>query len=70
MTAGVPTIWLKLLEYMEQTGKRFTSLKRLLSGGSAVPISMIAAFEEKHAARVCHAWGMTETEPGRHRRRP
>ncbi|HEX2114532.1 MAG TPA: 3-(methylthio)propionyl-CoA ligase [Alphaproteobacteria bacterium] len=63
MTAGVPTIWLKLLEYLDQTGKRFTSLKRLLSGGSAVPISMIAAFEEKHDTRVCHAWGMTEISP-------
>ena len=63
MTAGVPTIWHKLLEYLDQTGKSFTSLKRLLSGGSAVPISMIAAFEEKHGARVCHAWGMTELSP-------
>lgn len=63
MTAGVPTIWLKLLEYLDQTGKRFTSLKRVLSGGSAVPISMIAAFEEKYDARICHAWGMTEISP-------
>jgi fatty-acyl-CoA synthase len=63
MTAGVPTIWLKLLEYMDQTGRRFTSLKRLLSGGSAVPISMISSFEEKHDARICHAWGMTEISP-------
>jgi 3-(methylthio)propionyl---CoA ligase len=63
MTAGVPTIWLKLLEYLDQTGKGFSSLKRLLSGGSAVPISMIAAFEEKHGARICHAWGMTELSP-------
>ena len=63
MTAGVPTIWFKLLEYLDQTGQRFTSLKRVLAGGSAVPISMIAAFEEKHGARVCHAWGMTEISP-------
>lgn len=63
MSAGVPTIWLKLLEYLDQTGKRLTSLVRLLSGGSAVPISMIAAFEEKHGAKVCHAWGMTELSP-------
>ena len=63
MTAGVPTIWLKLLEHLEQTGKRFSSLRRLLSGGSAVPISMISAFEEKYGARVCHAWGMTELSP-------
>lgn len=63
MTAGVPTIWFKLLEYLDQTGKRLTSLKRVLAGGSAVPISMIAAFEEKHDVRVCHAWGMTEISP-------
>src|SRR5690606_36256671 len=41
----------------------FSSLERLLSGGSAVPISMISAFEEKHGTRVCHAWGMTELSP-------
>jgi acyl-CoA synthetase (AMP-forming)/AMP-acid ligase II len=63
MTAGVPTIWFKLLEYLDQTGKRFTSLKRLLSGGSAAPISLIAALEEKYGVRVCHAWGMTEISP-------
>jgi acyl-CoA synthetase (AMP-forming)/AMP-acid ligase II len=63
MTAGVPTIWFKLLEHLEQTGKKLTSLKRLLSGGSATPISLIAAFEEKHDVRVCHAWGMTELSP-------
>jgi fatty-acyl-CoA synthase len=63
MSAGVPTIWLKLLEYLDQTGKRFTSLGRVLSGGSAVPISMIAAFEEQYGAKVCHAWGMTELSP-------
>ena len=63
MTAGVPTIWFKLLEWLDQQGKRFTSLKRVLAGGSAVPISIISAFEEKHGARVCHAWGMTEISP-------
>ena len=63
MTAGVPTIWFKLIEYLDQTGKRLTRLKRVLAGGSAVPISLIAAFEEKHNARVCHAWGMTEISP-------
>jgi fatty-acyl-CoA synthase len=63
MTAGVPTIWFKLIEYLDQTGKRFTSLRRLLSGGSAVPISLIGAFEERYNVRVCHAWGMTEISP-------
>jgi acyl-CoA synthetase (AMP-forming)/AMP-acid ligase II len=63
MTAGVPTIWFKLLEYLDQTGKRLTALKRVLAGGSAVPIPIISAFEEKHGARVCHAWGMTEISP-------
>ena len=63
MTAGVPTIWFKLLEYLEQTGKKLNSLNRLLSGGSATPISLISTFEEKHSVRVCHAWGMTEISP-------
>lgn len=62
-TAGVPTIWLKLFEHLEQSGKRFSALKRLVVGGSAMPPSLIAGFEEKYGVSVCQAWGMTELSP-------
>ncbi len=62
-TAGVPTIWFGLLDYLAQTGKTFDHLKCLTVGGAAAPLSMIEAFEETYGVEVVHAWGMTETSP-------
>ena len=63
LTAGVPTVWLALLGYLEKTGKRVPSLKRVIVGGSACPRSLMEAFEERHGVHVQHAWGMTEMSP-------
>ena len=63
LTAGVPTVWLMLLNYLEETGKRIDSVNKVVIGGSAAPRSMIEAFQQRHEATVIHAWGMTETSP-------
>lgn len=63
MTAAVPTVWLALLQYLEQTGKTLPHMKRVLIGGSACPRSMIETFETKYDVTVVHAWGMTEMSP-------
>jgi fatty-acyl-CoA synthase len=63
MAAGVPTIWLMLLQYMEKEKKQLSTVKRMLIGGSACPRSMVVAFERDHGIEVCHAWGMTEMSP-------
>jgi fatty-acyl-CoA synthase len=63
MAAGVPTVWTLLLNYLAQTGKKIPTLKKTLIGGSAVPLSMIKAFEEQHGVTVLQGWGMTETSP-------
>jgi fatty-acyl-CoA synthase len=63
LSAGVPTVWLALLQFMAQSNHRFTTLKRTLIGGSACPPSMIRAFETQHGVEVLHAWGMTEMSP-------
>lgn len=60
---GVPTVWLNLLQYCEREGLRLDSVDRLVIGGSAVPRSMIKAFQEKHGAFVIQGWGMTEMSP-------
>jgi len=62
-TAGVPTIWLGLLAYLKETGKRVDSLKRMICGGAAAPESMIRAFEQEYGVSFLHGWGMTETSP-------
>jgi fatty-acyl-CoA synthase len=64
-TAGVPTIWLGILQLLDAQPGRWdlSRLKGMLVGGSAAPRSMIAAFKERHNLVVCHGWGMTETSP-------
>jgi len=63
ISAGVPTVWLALLTYMQEHGKRIDSVRQFVIGGSAAPRSMIEAFQEKYGAYVIHAWGMTEMSP-------
>jgi acyl-CoA synthetase (AMP-forming)/AMP-acid ligase II len=61
--AGVPTVWLGLLQYLEATGKRIDSVTRVTCGGSAVPIAMIRTFAERYGVSLIHGWGMTEMSP-------
>ncbi len=63
MTAGVPTIWLMLLDYLKKESKDLPHLKSAGIGGAAAPLSMIEAFEDDYGVRVHHAWGMTEMSP-------
>ncbi|MEM8921424.1 MAG: AMP-binding protein, partial [Pseudomonadota bacterium] len=63
MSAAVPTVWLMLLQHLEQTGKMLPHLRRVVIGGSAVPERILRAFEEKYEVEVAHAWGMTELSP-------
>jgi fatty-acyl-CoA synthase len=61
--AGVPTVWLGLLQYAEKEGKQFTTLRRTVIGGSACPPAMMRTFQDKYNVVVLHAWGMTEMSP-------
>lgn len=60
---GVPTVWLMLLNHMDEIGKTLDSVKNVVVGGSAAPLSMIKKFDEVHDAFLIHAWGMTEMSP-------
>ncbi len=62
ITAGVPTVWLGLLEYMQENDVDLSSLEQVIIGGSAAPESVIKRFDE-HGVDVLHAWGMTEMSP-------
>ena len=63
MTAAVPTVWLALLDHLNRTQGRLTTLKRVAIGGSACPRAMTEAFEKQYGVTVAHAWGMTEMSP-------
>jgi acyl-CoA synthetase (AMP-forming)/AMP-acid ligase II len=62
-TAAVPTVWLMLLQYMEAEGKKLSTLKRVMIGGSAVPRTIVERFEVNYGVTVVHGWGMTEMSP-------
>ena len=62
-SAGVPTVWLGLLNYLRETGKRVESLEAIVVGGSACPLSIMKEFEEEHGVITHTGWGMTEMAP-------
>jgi fatty-acyl-CoA synthase len=63
LSAAVPTVWQTMVGYLEQTGKNLASLRRVVSGGSAVPAALMALYRERYGVEIVHAWGMTETSP-------
>jgi 3-(methylthio)propionyl---CoA ligase len=62
MSLGVPTVWLGFEAHLSATGARCSSLRWLLCGGSAVPPSLIEAFERR-GIQIRQGWGMTEMSP-------
>ncbi|TGV11252.1 long-chain-fatty-acid--CoA ligase [Mesorhizobium sp. M8A.F.Ca.ET.173.01.1.1] len=62
-SAAVPTVWLMLLHYLEETGKRLPHLRKVMIGGSACPRAMMEKFQRVYDVEVIHAWGMTEMSP-------
>ena len=63
-SAGVPTVWLGIQQYLAQHPEADTSsLRAFLCGGSAVPRSMIDWFWKNRGILVQQGWGMTETNP-------
>ena len=62
-TAAVPTVWLMLLQYLEETGNKLPYLKKVVIGGSACPRAMTQKFQQNYDVEVIHAWGMTEMSP-------
>jgi fatty-acyl-CoA synthase len=63
MSGAVPTIWNDLLRHAETHDIDFSSFRLVICGGSAVPRSLMQAFEERHGVEILQGWGMTETSP-------
>lgn len=60
---GVPTVWVGLINSLRASGRRLSTLKRVIVGGAACPRTMIEAFEDELGVEVRQAWGMTEMSP-------
>ena len=61
-TAGVPTVWLNMIDHVEETGAPLDKLQIVIIGGSSAPPATIRWFQ-KRGIRVNHLWGMTEMSP-------
>jgi fatty-acyl-CoA synthase len=62
-SAAVPTVWNGVLALGEQQELDLSSLRWVTVGGSAVPRSMIEAFETRYDVEIVQGWGMTEMSP-------
>ena len=62
-SGGVPTIWNDLLRYAECHPDDLSSFRLIISGGSAVPRSLIERMQHRHGVRLVQIWGLTETGP-------
>jgi fatty-acyl-CoA synthase len=63
IAGAVPTIWNGLLQHVRTRGGDLSSLRLVPCGGSAVPHSLLEAYEKELGVRILQAWGMTETSP-------
>ncbi len=60
LAAGVPTVWLTLVDYMAGNGLRLDTLRAALVAGSKPPRALIEALEGRYGIDVAQCWGMTE----------
>jgi fatty-acyl-CoA synthase len=64
VAGAVPTIWNDVMHHLEKDPNHdVSSLRVVACGGSAVPVSLMRTFEDKHGVQIRQLWGMTETSP-------
>ncbi|HEX9058170.1 MAG TPA: long-chain fatty acid--CoA ligase [Ktedonobacterales bacterium] len=62
LAAGVPTIWIGMLQVLDKEPVDLSALQRIICGGSAVPLALVEGLE-RHGLTIIQAWGMTEMSP-------
>jgi fatty-acyl-CoA synthase len=64
LTGGVPTVVLNILNKLDNDPHKYKLfLRTIVIGGSAMPRSLVKAFDERYGINVLHTWGMTELSP-------
>ncbi len=61
--AAVPTIWSDVLRKASSEPEPLRSLRRVVCGGAAVPLSLMQRFDETFGVPLVQGFGMTETSP-------
>jgi fatty-acyl-CoA synthase len=60
LAAAVPTVWLTLLDHVEQSGGTIKPLRAALIAGSRPPDALLDRLERDHGVLAAQCWGMTE----------
>ncbi len=61
--AGVPTMYFALLNTPERKNYDTSSLKYAISGGAAIPVEVLLAFEKEFGVAILEGYGLSETSP-------
>ena len=61
--AGVPTMYLALLNHPGGESYDLSSLRYCMAGGAAMPVEVMKAFEEKYPVQILEGFGLSETSP-------
>ncbi len=60
---GVPTMYHAMLNHPGRNGIDVSSVRLCVSGGSAMPVEVMRAFEEAFGAEILEGYGLSETSP-------
>jgi long-chain acyl-CoA synthetase len=61
--AAVPTMYSALLHHPDRAAYDTSALRLCISGGAAMPVGVLRAFEEAFGAVVLEGYGLSETSP-------
>jgi fatty-acyl-CoA synthase len=61
--AGVPTVWMGVLEELRGGSRRLAPGLRIHSGGAPTPSGLIEAYRSELGVEIVTGWGMTELTP-------
>jgi long-chain acyl-CoA synthetase len=60
---GVPTMYAGMLHHEDADSADVSSLRACVSGGSAMPVEVMKAFEDKFGCIILEGYGLSETSP-------
>ncbi|WP_404458738.1 long-chain-fatty-acid--CoA ligase [Oceanobacillus kapialis] len=61
--AGVPTMYNYLLQAVKGEKPKFGNVRLCISGGAAMPVSLLKAFEDTFQIRLSEGYGLSEASP-------
>ena len=61
--AGVPTMYFYLLNFPGAEQYDLSALRLCVSGGSAMPVEVMHAFNKKYGVKILEGYGLSETSP-------